>query len=103
MWKSVINLNCRVILQQEGITDFPVKKKRKLPEPPQGPFIGPVPTLGVPGEDEGESSLPDCFMPHPDYVSQSISELRELQGKRDAELIAAENILHVFYINYLLN
>lgn len=33
----------------------------------------------------------DCFVPHPDYVTQSLIELKELQGKRDAELWAAEN------------
>ncbi len=71
------------MLQQEGITDLPVRKKRKLPEPPQGPFIGPrVPALGAQDEeDEEPSSLPECFMPHPDYVTQSISELRELKSQ----------------------
>eukprot|EP00026_Physarum_polycephalum_P008359 Phypoly_transcript_08441.p1 GENE.Phypoly_transcript_08441~~Phypoly_transcript_08441.p1 ORF type:complete len:441 (+),score=97.10 Phypoly_transcript_08441:124-1446(+) len=78
-----------VILQQEGIQDLPIRK-RKQPEPPSGPLIGPVPASSAPedGEDDG-ASLPNCFMPHPDYVSQSLSELRELQGKRDAELSAA--------------
>jgi len=33
----------------------------------------------------------DCFVPHPDYVAQSLTELRELQDKRDAELFAAAN------------
>ena len=74
----------------------PSARKRKYPEPPPGPLIGPVPALGVVDEEEeedGAASLPNCFMPHPDYITQSISELRQLQGRRDAELTAAENIL----------
>jgi len=86
------DLQIGVMLHQEGIQDLPTRK-RKYAEPPPGPLIGPVPVSSVPDdgdEDAAYSSLPNCFMPHPDYISQSLSELRELQGKRDAELIAAE-------------
>lgn len=82
------DLQIGVILQQEGITEPTIgPKKRKAPEPSQGA----VPSLYHEADAEEETSLPSCIMPHPDYVTQSISELRELQGKRDAELFAAEN------------
>lgn len=81
----------RAFLQQEGITDIPMRKRRKLPNVPEGPFVGP--TLSIPEEEEENTDLPNCFMPHPDYISQSITELRQLQRKRKAELFEADNIL----------
>lgn len=87
------DLQIGVILQQEGITDIPMRRrKRKHPEVPEGPLIGPLRASDMLDEGEEDTSLElPCFMPHPDFISQSITELRQLQGKRDAELFAAEN------------
>lgn len=81
--------NHRVMFQQEGNADaYTVTRKRKAPDTqPKG-----VASLYHDNEGESESSIPDCVMPHPDYVAHSLSDLRQLQGKRDAELFAAENI-----------
>lgn len=57
------DLQIGVMLQQEGLAEVPSKKRK----------------------------IADCFVPHPDYVTQSLNELKELQDKRDAELWAAEN------------
>lgn len=57
------DLQIGVMLQQEGLAELPSKKRK----------------------------IADCFVPHPDYVTQSLNELKELQGKRDAELWEAEN------------
>lgn len=77
-----------VILQQEGNTDSHlVTRKRKSPDQPKG-----VAALYYDNEqEESSSSIPDCVIPHPDYIAQSLTELRQLQGKRDAERIAEEN------------
>lgn len=57
------DLQIGVMLQQEGAAEAPTKKRK----------------------------IAECFVPHPDYVTQSLNELKELQEKRDAELLAAEN------------
>lgn len=57
------DLQIGVMLQQEGLAEIPTKKRK----------------------------IADCFVPHPDYVTQSLNELKDLQEKRDAELWAAEN------------
>jgi len=57
------NLQIGMMLEQEGLSEAPSKKRK----------------------------VADCIVPHPDYVTNSLIELRELQGKRDAELWAAEN------------
>lgn len=77
-----------VILQQEGNTDSHlVTRKRKSPDQPKG-----VASLYYENEqEESSSSIPDCVIPHPDYIAQSLTDLRQLQGKRDAERIAEEN------------
>lgn len=84
------DLQIGVILQQEGKADMPVRK-RKQPDVPEGPLVGPSRSLSLPDEGEDDASDLPCFMPHPDFINQSITELRQLQDKRDAELFAAEN------------
>lgn len=83
------------MLQQEGGSDATVSRKRKGNDSSTQPTkkIGPVAALYNHEGEEEESSIPDCVVPHPDYVQQSLTELRELQSKRVAERVAAENIL----------
>lgn len=83
-------LQIGVMLQQEGVpVDRVVTKKRKQPDAPSNGVVGLAISELEREENEEESSLPDCIMPHPDHVAQSLSSLREMQGKRDAELAAA--------------
>jgi len=86
------NMQIGVVLQQEG-TDIPTKKRKVPDSTPMTYAKGTMPASYHNDDDaqDGETSTPSSIVPHPDFVAQSIVEMRELQGKRDAELFAAAN------------